>query len=61
MEISAIADNSAQLVAVAKELLAIAGTVDDPKLVENLSGPISQILRVSKALNSSVINLAMPD
>lgn len=57
-DLGAIADESARLVAVAKNLIAIARDMDDPKLVEELSGPISEILKSSKALSSSVIKLA---
>ena len=48
-DLGAIADESARLVAVAKNLIAIARDMDDPKLVEELSGPISEILKSSKA------------
>ena len=57
-DLGAIADESARLVAVAKELIAIAGDKDDPALVEQLSHPIAEILKSSKALSSSVIRLA---
>ena len=57
-ELGTIADESARLVEVAKELIAIAGDKDDPMLLEQLSHPIAEILKSSKTLSSSVIKLA---
>jgi hypothetical protein len=57
-ELGTIADESAQLVTVAKELLEIANRENNPELAEALSGPISQILNSATAVSSSVIRLA---
>lgn len=57
-ELGTIADESARLVGVAKELLEIARREDNPELIEALSGPISQILSSAKTVSSSVIRIA---
>ena len=59
-ELGSIADESARLVEVAKELLKIARGVEpeNPELAEALSGPISQILESATTVSSSVIRLA---